>query len=306
MCTHANPLPNVNAATTLVFGKDRNQSILSNSVYKQFSENLVTLCAKHGSIAGVCRGTGINRQQFSRYLAGSSLPNEQTLSKIADFFEIPQASLFQAGLFAEDNRSGLKKAIGSLPEMPPDLAQICEIFLDKGNSKILQAGTYALYMPWLMQDGRIIRSTLAISNAKGLNQFTTSISPDENGAPGSQLSGKIEGLMLEDKSRVIFFGHWTNWSRAFFVMSFDASNSPDQKTWHGLAMGYMPTGAPAAAKVIMEHVSTSHADLASVTNDGVMDVRDERISPHIRPMLDDMMTSNPSMLISTDALRSWR
>ncbi len=50
------------------------------------SQNLKLLCAEYRSVSEVCRKMGLNRQQFNKYLAGTSFPSPRTLLTMADFF----------------------------------------------------------------------------------------------------------------------------------------------------------------------------------------------------------------------------
>lgn len=52
------------------------------------AENLRLLTSYHKSVAEVCRQIGINRQQFNKYLNGTSTPSANTLQRICDFFGI--------------------------------------------------------------------------------------------------------------------------------------------------------------------------------------------------------------------------
>ena len=54
----------------------------------EFSENLRLACSKFKSISYVCRETEINRQQFNRYLNGSTRPSAHNLTKIIKFFNL--------------------------------------------------------------------------------------------------------------------------------------------------------------------------------------------------------------------------
>ena len=64
--------------------------------FKDFMLNLRLLTSNHRSIADVCRHMKLNRQQFNKYLAGSSLPSAQNLRRIAVFFGIEGGDLFQS------------------------------------------------------------------------------------------------------------------------------------------------------------------------------------------------------------------
>lgn len=54
----------------------------------QFAQTLRKLCATRPSIAHVCRETGINRQQFNRYLSGEAVPRVDTLTLLARYFRV--------------------------------------------------------------------------------------------------------------------------------------------------------------------------------------------------------------------------
>lgn len=56
--------------------------------------NLRHLCAKHPSVADICRRIGINRQQFNKYLAGASLPSPRNLARICGFFGLEPDDLY--------------------------------------------------------------------------------------------------------------------------------------------------------------------------------------------------------------------
>jgi hypothetical protein len=59
-----------------------------------FAKNLRWLCDGQPSIASVCRDTGINRQQFNRYLAGTAIPSAQVMRVICMKFSVAEASMF--------------------------------------------------------------------------------------------------------------------------------------------------------------------------------------------------------------------
>ena len=56
--------------------------------FTAFSKELREHCMRIGSIARVCKGTGINRQQFNKYLAGQTLPSARNMWKICDYLGV--------------------------------------------------------------------------------------------------------------------------------------------------------------------------------------------------------------------------
>jgi transcriptional regulator with XRE-family HTH domain len=57
-------------------------------------KNLRLLCSYARSVSEVCRRSGINRQQFNRYLTGESRPSLRTVRRLCDFFGLEDFELF--------------------------------------------------------------------------------------------------------------------------------------------------------------------------------------------------------------------
>ncbi len=57
------------------------------------AENLKLLTSYYKSVAEVCRRLDINRQQFNKYLNGSSMPSRHTLQRICNFFGVEDYEL---------------------------------------------------------------------------------------------------------------------------------------------------------------------------------------------------------------------
>lgn len=57
------------------------------------AENLKLLTGYYKSVAEVCRRLEINRQQFNKYLNGSTLPSRHTFQRICNFFGVEDYEL---------------------------------------------------------------------------------------------------------------------------------------------------------------------------------------------------------------------
>ena len=55
-----------------------------------FTANLKLAVSYYPSVSEMCRKLGINRQQFMKYLAGTSFPSRHNLRRICDFFGIDE------------------------------------------------------------------------------------------------------------------------------------------------------------------------------------------------------------------------
>lgn len=59
------------------------------------SRNLRLLTGYAASISEVCRGTGVNRTQYHRYLSGSGEPALRSLRRICDYFGVEEHEILQ-------------------------------------------------------------------------------------------------------------------------------------------------------------------------------------------------------------------
>src|SRR5215475_9721310 len=84
---------------------------------QNFATNLRLLCGRHRSVSELCRRLAINRQQFNKYLAGTSLPSPATLGRICAFFAIDQGDILLAPAAFAASADARPKEQGPLP--PP-------------------------------------------------------------------------------------------------------------------------------------------------------------------------------------------
>ncbi|MVA98763.1 helix-turn-helix domain-containing protein [Nitratireductor sp. CAU 1489] len=63
-------------------------------LHSAFAERLRKLCRQAGSVAKVCRETGISRAQLDRYLDGKALPGAENTRKLCVYFDISERQLF--------------------------------------------------------------------------------------------------------------------------------------------------------------------------------------------------------------------
>lgn len=78
---------------------------------ESFARELRRHCARKGSIGQLCKATGINRQQFNKYLAGQMLPGARTMRKICSYLGVSEEHLMSGG-----------QAVTAPPPAAPDLA----------------------------------------------------------------------------------------------------------------------------------------------------------------------------------------
>jgi transcriptional regulator with XRE-family HTH domain len=174
------------------------------SVHALFADNLRHACTRHPSIAAVCAGIGINRQQFNKYLAGSALPNAITLRRICGFLDVREQELFQA--------RGSPNTIGQMSgEHFSSHAHTAFINgFTQGNSaraSDVRTGIYFSYFPLVHAPGMLLRSLVAVREKDGSMYFTRiTVFPSFGKAGVVRAVGKHRGIVLSNGDEYYFLG----------------------------------------------------------------------------------------------------
>lgn len=249
---------------------------------ENFSENLRSLCAEHGSIAQICREVGINRQQFNRYLNGSSLPAAHNLRRIARYFEIPEARLFapQAEFEAQ-----LSDAARSTPPGPSD--SFLEPFRGQQRNLKRYLGFYHAYFrtpSWgegifcsltrfIEKDGFILSRNLEIAHdpAQSIRQIS-----------------RYEGMVTQRGNRLFITEHERAHEGSVAQTILFSAHRQQLKYLRGMTMGvaWRPFPRPYAARAIWKRLDERVSAREAIAACGVYPVRSTRIDPTVRNYLE--------------------
>jgi transcriptional regulator with XRE-family HTH domain len=179
------------------------------TIHKIFAENLRRECMQYRSIAAVCEGIGINRQQFNKYLAGSTIPNVLTLRRICKYFNINEQSLFidsrgQAVDPTQEGESGFR--LKSTANNPFGfLANAAKNF--DFTSELLHEGFYFCYFPTPNTPGMLIRSLIYIKNEGRFTSFVRiTIFSTSNSKAKSISRGRHTGTVFSTQTDIFFLG----------------------------------------------------------------------------------------------------
>jgi transcriptional regulator with XRE-family HTH domain len=169
--------------------------------------NLRRLCETRESISAVARATGINRQQFGRYLAGAALPNQSTRGKIARYFAIPESELF------------LDDRLPPRAQLPPHRAGPAEEgvaniaagalspWLEAAERSSVAPGLYYADFADVDDPGTVMRSTLivkAVGNRTVFRRLTCHA--EEKSSWWSHFGGDHTGVILDRRNWIYLLG----------------------------------------------------------------------------------------------------
>lgn len=176
------------------------------SVHQFFAENLRRECAQFRTISEVCSAIGINRQQFNKYLAGTSIPNSVTLRRICSFFEISEQSLFinptKGEFSASDATSGFKSiAHGPFGFLVGSMKNF------DFSTDIMHEGPYYCYFPMPHTPGMLVRSLLYLKSEGRFMSFVrlTSFTFADR-LTKSFAKGRHGGSVFCNRSEIYFLG----------------------------------------------------------------------------------------------------
>ncbi|MDA7965453.1 helix-turn-helix transcriptional regulator [Ruegeria sp.] len=248
---------------------------------ESFSANLRSLCAEYGSISQICRDMGLNRQQFNRYLNGTSMPSAHNLRRIARHFDLTEEQLFAP---ADAFESTLRRTQPQTDETPS------EAFLApfRGQYKNLSRylGYYHSYFCTPSWEGRIFCALIRIAEKDGLITVSSRENATSRDKSLRQIS-RYEGLATMRGNRIFVTEHECTREGSIAQTTLYSAHRQQLKYLRGMTMGvaWRPYPHPYATKTIWkrldERVSARHALSAC----GIYSEQSTKIDPTVRKYL---------------------
>jgi transcriptional regulator with XRE-family HTH domain len=127
-----------------------------------FLANLRLATSCHASTAEVCRRLGINRQQYMKYLAGSSFPSRHNLRRICDFFGVDE---FEMLMPHEQFRGIVRLRPGAdtdAPALPWRLRDLLQQAQRQRSELSRLLGWYYMHYHSASRPGLVLRSLVSV------------------------------------------------------------------------------------------------------------------------------------------------
>ncbi len=248
---------------------------------ENFSSNLKSLCAEHGSISQICRDIGVNRQQFNRYLNGSSLPSAHNMRRIARHFDLTEADLFSEAASFERMLKGVLPQIGKTPT---------DAFLDpfRGQQKNLRryVGFYHSYFCTPSWEDKIFCSLIRIQEVDGLITIRSREIATSSDKSTHQIS-RYAGLVTMRGNRIFVTEHELAREGSVANTILYSAHRQQLKYLRGMTMGvaWRPYPHPYAAKTIWKRLHERVTAREAIAACGIYPIQSTRIDPTIRKHL---------------------
>jgi transcriptional regulator with XRE-family HTH domain len=248
------------------------------SVHVLFAENLRRKCGEFETIAEVCRGIGINRQQFNKYLAGSAFPNALTLRRICTFLKISEQVLFEPPA-----PNGTHHRVQSADQ---DTAASPFGFLVNGTRNFdfdvreLQNGAYYSYCPFPKAPGVLVRSLMLVSGSLGNRSFLRLTGFPSQGrlSVRSLAYGRHAGAVIANQTEIYFLGLNRYSPRQMSLLTVEKANLMGQHFFTGMLLTRSGSGS-LNSRICMVRQDTAKSRRELIADIGLVHESDAYIEP---------------------------
>lgn len=162
----------------------------------EFAANLRLICSTEASISAVCRAIGINRQQFSKYLSGTSSPSAQNMRKISMHFGIRPAEFLLPPLEFEAHPTVASRLV-AVPDSGGSRREFESAFRGQTVSLRRYFGYYLSYFFTESWENSIICALVRLDEHEGMvrcKSMERSIDPEDGGLYLSKYDGRVAML----------------------------------------------------------------------------------------------------------------
>lgn len=242
------------------------------AIYRTFAENLRTECQRFQSIAFVCRGIGINRQQFNKYLSGKSLPNQRTLSRICTFLQVDDECLFASKKSVQRFGTEQSRLMAALqPLTTCDRGPLLDV------NTHMPDGYYVAYFPNQTSNDVLTRSAVKLTTRSGSSSFirhTFLREPRQAEKSPIYGRGKHSGVVLATTTSVVFIGRNVMSPYNFSMMTLNCHSVAGSNVYLGLANVFGLTHE-FVCRTCMEWIGTSADDARRALNSAYLIAKDD-------------------------------
>jgi len=262
-----------------------------------FARNLKTLCSAHRSISEICRQTGINRQQFGRYLKGIYRPSRFNLRRICEFFGVHEADLllpaaefetYSSLYFMEIKQGG---GAGWLGRNFENLVAINDPSLRK------YIGWYHSYSYSYGWPGRVLRSLVRVYEYHGriLSKTIERLTDPQRGA---HYVWKYNGVVTTSANRIFIAEHDALQHDDFSLKILFQTHRSHISFLSGLVTGTSsrPDRQPTSARVVLKFLGKTIDTRAELKKCGMFVPNRYNINPKTLSLIDNTLAEGETVL----------
>ena len=246
-------------------------------------QNLRVLCSYGKSVSEICRKANVNRQQFNKYLSGSSYPSIRNLRRICEFFGVDEYEILL------DHKS-FREIIGIRPprlgaQDDPLYTFVDSVARGSGDTEPMRRllGYYNVYCRWSLRDDVIQRSLTRISEHSGVF-LTKNIEFVSSSSVDTPQLRKHRGWAVYSDDRMFIVEQDTPTRRKLYSTMLYVPQNQSFRYFEGLVLGIVSdaTRQIACYRVVYEHLGPAPDLRDALKRCGVFEVDDEAVPPFVR------------------------
>lgn len=250
---------------------------------QDLSLNLRVLCSYGRSVSEICRKANLNRQQFNKYLAGTSSPSIRNLRRICEFFGVDEYEIL---LEHKSFRELIRVRPPRLGARRDPLYQFVDsVALAGEDSSAMQSllGYYHVYCRWNLRDDVIQCSLTQLSEHNGvfLTKNIERMNPLADRASGPQ---KYRGWAVHSDDRIFVVEQQVSMRRKLYSTMLYAPQTRTFRYLEGLILGIVSnaTRQVACYRVVYDYLGPAPDLKNALRRCGAYRDDDATITPFIR------------------------
>jgi transcriptional regulator with XRE-family HTH domain len=262
-----------------------------------FALNLRTLCTAHRSVSEICRLTGINRQQFGRYLNGAYRPSRFNLRRICEFFGVHESDLMLPAVdfetfsnlhFMEITQGG---GTGWLGRTLENLVTMNDPSLRK------YIGWYHSYAYSFGWPEWVIQSLVSVYEHQG-RVFSKTIEHLKDPLHGARFVYKYNGIVTTSANRIFIAEHDALQHDDFSLKILFQTHRSHVNFLSGLVTGTSsrPDRQPTSARVVLKYLGGTIDTRAELKKCGMFIPNHYNINPKILSLIDNTLAEGETVL----------
>ena len=248
-----------------------------------FSLNLRLLCSRERSISELCREIGLNRQQFGKYLSGTTLPSAHNLRRICDHFDIDERELFGPH---EDFRARHGPGASNPRNLP--WRALFQAFPGDRAALRRYLGLYHSHFISPAQPGTVMRALVLIHEREGF-VMSRSVERAVDSERGVRQRSKFEGLVSFRGERLFVVERDSLFRDSIVETILFPAHHHRLLYLRGMTFGvsWRLRRAPYASRAIWKRLRNDTDARAALTGCGVFALNSQALDPVVRGFIGD-------------------
>ena len=255
------------------------------------AENLRLICSTERSVSDVCRRIGINRQQFNKYLNGSTHPSSHNLQRICDHFAIEIAELYLPHEQFAD-RFRFRPSAATRSRERRSQAPLLAAFRSDPGALHRYLGYYQTHCHAFSWDGYVVRALSCLYEHEQ-TVCTRTIERSRDPEDGTLYRSKYDGQVAFLSNRVYVVEHESRANDALTETILKSAGRGQINLLRGVTFGLSNTGRqPCVSRCVWKYLGADIDRKAALRTAGIFPTGSDQLDGNVVRMLGEKPVPN--------------